>query len=130
MHEHVPAATPFGAHRMAALAMRCAGAMAASTALRRRAPARCLAARRGRKKGFLDDMKAIKEQDSPSASSVQFTTPLAILPYPHPALRAHNEEVTAFDDKLFKLSRAMFDIMYRTEVCRRPLLVFAAWVRA
>jgi peptide deformylase len=38
---------------------------------------------------------------------------LTILKWPHPALRAPNAEVEAFDDDLRALSRRMFDLMYK-----------------
>ncbi|CAM9892191.1 unnamed protein product [Ectocarpus sp. 6 AP-2014] len=37
---------------------------------------------------------------------------LRILKYPHPALRAENEEIEVFDDDVKKLARDMFKIMY------------------
>ncbi|CAN0116280.1 unnamed protein product, partial [Ectocarpus sp. 13 AM-2016] len=37
---------------------------------------------------------------------------LRILKYPHPALRAENEEIEVFDDDVKKLARNMFKIMY------------------
>ena len=39
-------------------------------------------------------------------------TDLRVLEYPHPLLRAPNEEVAAFDDSLRTLSAEMFSIMY------------------
>ena len=35
-------------------------------------------------------------------------TDLRVLKYPHPALRAENEEIEAFDDDLKKLAKDMF----------------------
>ncbi|CAN0117434.1 unnamed protein product [Pylaiella littoralis] len=37
---------------------------------------------------------------------------LRILKYPHPALRAENEEIVEFDDDVKKLARDMFKLMY------------------
>ncbi|CAN0295317.1 unnamed protein product, partial [Ectocarpus sp. 4 AP-2014] len=37
---------------------------------------------------------------------------LRILKYPHPALRAENEEIEVFDDDVKKLAKDMFKIMY------------------
>ena len=73
-----------------------------------------MAARRGKRSSFLDDMASIKSEGK-GADSVQFELPLSILKYPHEKLRAPNAEVTAFDARLHKLSRAMFDIMYKTD---------------
>lgn len=39
-------------------------------------------------------------------------TNLRILEYPHPKLRAPNDDITDFDDSLRKLSKEMFDLMY------------------
>ena len=49
------------------------------------------------------------------AGSVQFSTPLTIRRYPDPVLRAENEKVTVFDEKLEALAEEMFHIMYRTD---------------
>jgi len=40
---------------------------------------------------------------------------LQIFKYPAPTLRAHNEEITEFNDELKALTRRMFDIMYEAE---------------
>jgi hypothetical protein len=37
---------------------------------------------------------------------------LRVLKYPHPALRAENEEIVEFNDELHKLSRRMFKVSY------------------
>ena len=42
-------------------------------------------------------------------------TDLRVLKYPHPALRAENEEITEFTDELKKLSREMFKVMYAAQ---------------
>eukprot|EP00271_Cylindrocystis_brebissonii_P023165 TRINITY_DN9435_c0_g1_i1.p1 TRINITY_DN9435_c0_g1~~TRINITY_DN9435_c0_g1_i1.p1 ORF type:complete len:289 (+),score=43.53 TRINITY_DN9435_c0_g1_i1:299-1165(+) len=50
-----------------------------------------------------------------SAEPVQFESPLQIVLYPDPRLRAKNKAVTVFDDRLRQLVTEMFDIMYRTD---------------
>jgi peptide deformylase len=40
---------------------------------------------------------------------------LRVLKYPHPLLRAPNDEITAFDDELRDLSRRMFKLMYASK---------------
>ena len=44
---------------------------------------------------------------------VVFTSPLEVVRYPGPALRAENLHVKTFDDSLAALAREMFDLMYR-----------------
>jgi len=42
-------------------------------------------------------------------------TDLRVLKYPHPALRAHDEEVTVFDGALRKTVTEMFLVMYASK---------------
>ena len=44
---------------------------------------------------------------------MKFETPLEIIFYPHPTLRATNRPVGVFDDRLRQLAAEMFDIMYK-----------------
>ncbi|KAL5540624.1 hypothetical protein UlMin_043199 [Ulmus minor] len=50
-----------------------------------------------------------------SAADLQFETPLRIVEYPDPILRAKNKRVETFDDNLKKLADEMFDVMYKTD---------------
>lgn len=47
------------------------------------------------------------------ASDLQFETPLKIVEYPDPILRAKNKRIGVFDENLKNLVDAMFDIMYK-----------------
>ena len=57
--------------------------------------------------------KKKKKQKNQKGPIPNYELPLSIVLYPDPRLRARNAKVTTFDNKLAKLARAMFDIMYR-----------------
>lgn len=44
---------------------------------------------------------------------MQFESPLKIVEYPDPRLRAKNKPIDTFDDNLKKLVDEMFDVMYK-----------------
>ncbi|XP_004306350.1 PREDICTED: peptide deformylase 1B, chloroplastic/mitochondrial [Fragaria vesca subsp. vesca] len=71
---------------------------------------RFTAVRAQAKRGF-----SLKEDQVASAADVEFETPLEIVEYPDPILRAKNKRLDTFDDNLKKLVEEMFDIMYRTD---------------
>ncbi|KAM7280043.1 hypothetical protein ACFE04_007177 [Oxalis oulophora] len=48
-------------------------------------------------------------------ADLQFESPLKIVKYPHPILRAKNKRIDTFDDNLKKLVVEMFDVMYNTD---------------
>ncbi|KAF5187681.1 Peptide deformylase [Thalictrum thalictroides] len=50
-----------------------------------------------------------------SPSDLQFESPLKIVKYPDPILRANNKRIGTFDENLKKLVDEMFDIMYKTD---------------
>ncbi|KAJ0243515.1 Peptide deformylase 1B [Hirschfeldia incana] len=56
-----------------------------------------------------------KESEIASASDLQFETPLKIVEYPDPILRAKSKRIGVFDENLKNLADAMFDIMYKTD---------------
>ncbi|CAN6873187.1 unnamed protein product [Brassica oleracea] len=56
-----------------------------------------------------------KESEIASASDLQFETPLKIVEYPDPILRAKNKRIGVFDENLKNLADAMFDVMYKTD---------------
>ncbi|CAI0455107.1 unnamed protein product, partial [Linum tenue] len=49
------------------------------------------------------------------ASDLQFETPLKIVEYPDPLLRAKNKKIGTFDENLKKLVDEMFSVMYKTD---------------
>jgi len=72
----------------------------------------------GRKKANGKGGKAFgasKKASKDNLKHFDLSSPLSVLLYPHPKLRAENTAVTTFDDRLAKLARAMFDVMYRTD---------------
>ncbi|KAL6135788.1 hypothetical protein ACLB2K_068013 [Fragaria x ananassa] len=71
---------------------------------------RFTAVRAQAKRGF-----SLKEDQVASAADVEFETPLKIVEYPDPILRAKNKRIDTFDDNLKKLVEEMFDIMYKTD---------------
>ncbi|KAI3908628.1 hypothetical protein MKW92_042381 [Papaver armeniacum] len=56
-----------------------------------------------------------KEVEVASPSDLLFESPLKIVEYPDPILRAANKKIDTFDDNLKKLADEMFDIMYKTD---------------
>lgn len=50
-----------------------------------------------------------------AVTKLDYTLPLEIAIYPHPCLRAENAKLDCFDESLQELTKAMFDIMYRTD---------------
>ncbi|XP_051117180.1 peptide deformylase 1B, chloroplastic [Andrographis paniculata] len=50
-----------------------------------------------------------------SPADLRFESPLKIVLYPDPVLRAKNKKVNTFDESLKKLADEMFDVMYRTD---------------
>ncbi|CAI5980937.1 unnamed protein product [Closterium sp. NIES-65] len=50
-----------------------------------------------------------------AAGPISYESPLDIVLYPDPRLRAPNKRVNVFDESLQKLVAEMFDVMYRTE---------------
>ncbi|WOK98519.1 peptide deformylase 1B, chloroplastic [Canna indica] len=53
--------------------------------------------------------------DFASPGDLSFESPLKIVEYPDPILRARNKRINTFDDNLKKLADEMFDIMYKTD---------------
>lgn len=51
----------------------------------------------------------------PVVEELRWDSPLQVLQYPHPKLRAQNARLGVFDDNLRQLVAEMFDIMYRDE---------------
>ena len=47
-----------------------------------------------------------------AATNLEWASPLRVLPYPHPLLRAPNLAVGTFDDTLRRLAEEMFEVMY------------------
>ncbi|KAL3140686.1 Peptide deformylase 1B, chloroplastic [Trebouxia sp. C0010 RCD-2024] len=57
------------------------------------------------------------QEDSqlPSVSNLQWDSPLDIVRYPDPRLRAKNAKIAVFDESLKQLAAEMFEIMYRDQ---------------
>ncbi|GMN42528.1 hypothetical protein TIFTF001_011729 [Ficus carica] len=58
---------------------------------------------------------SLKENEVASPADFQFETPLKVVKYPDPLLRAKNKRIDSFDDNLKKLVHEMFDVMYKTD---------------
>ncbi|XP_010492278.1 PREDICTED: peptide deformylase 1B, chloroplastic/mitochondrial [Camelina sativa] len=56
-----------------------------------------------------------EDDEVASASDLEFETPLKIVEYPDPILRAKNKRIGVFDENLKNLVDAMFDVMYKTD---------------
>ena len=50
-----------------------------------------------------------------AVSNLEWDSPLDIVRYPDPRLRAQNAKITVFDENLKRLAAEMFDIMYRSD---------------
>jgi hypothetical protein len=48
-----------------------------------------------------------------TVESLEWATPLSIIKYPDPRLRAVNAKIAVFDQSLENLANQMFDIMYQ-----------------
>lgn len=48
-----------------------------------------------------------------AVSNLQWDSPLDIVRYPDPRLRAKNAKISVFDDSVKQLAAEMFEIMYR-----------------
>ena len=48
-------------------------------------------------------------------TKIEWQSPLSIIQYPDPRLRAVNGRVGVFDEELARLSREMFEVMYASE---------------
>ena len=75
-------------------------------------------AARGRALQELLDSKEEDREDAddgdalPAVTSIQWASPLKIIPYPDPRLRAPNAPVACFDDTLKQLASEMMELMY------------------
>lgn len=58
---------------------------------------------------------SFQEDDFASPADLCFESPLKIVEYPDPLLRARNKRINTFDENLKKLVEEMFDLMYRTD---------------
>eukprot|EP00249_Psilotum_nudum_P004919 c18418_g2_i1 orf=243-806(+) len=55
------------------------------------------------------------QEEANVAGPLNFESPLHIVLYPDPRLRAKNKRINVFDENLQKLAEEMFDVMYRTD---------------
>ncbi|GAB4813678.1 hypothetical protein N2152v2_000724 [Parachlorella kessleri] len=56
-----------------------------------------------------------EEDNTPVATKIEWESPLRILQYPDPRLRAVNAKVGVFDDSLRRLTEEMFELMYQDD---------------
>ncbi|KAG0585177.1 hypothetical protein KC19_3G264500 [Ceratodon purpureus] len=66
------------------------------------------------KRNMLTELQSIREEADP-AGPLEFESPLDVILYPDPRLRAKNKFINVFDEKLQQLVNEMFDIMYKTD---------------
>ncbi|XP_072994093.1 peptide deformylase 1B, chloroplastic [Typha latifolia] len=57
----------------------------------------------------------LEEDDFASPADLCFESPLRIVEYPDPILRARNKRINSFDENLKRLVEEMFDVMYKTD---------------
>lgn len=65
-----------------------------------------------RRHGFSSSSETL---DFATPEDLLFESPLKIVEYPDPVLRAKNKRINTFDDTLKKIADEMFDIMYKTD---------------
>ncbi|EES03332.1 hypothetical protein BDA96_03G251900 [Sorghum bicolor] len=82
--------------------------------LRRAGPAMPLVARARRGLGSSTAADPLAE-DFATATDLRFESPLEVVKYPDPILRARNKRINAFDANLRALADEMFDVMYKTD---------------
>lgn len=63
---------------------------------------------------LLSELQEIRDEKN-IASSLEYETPLKIVLYPDPRLRAKNKRIAVFDEKLEKFAKEMFEVMYNTD---------------
>eukprot|EP00250_Pteridium_aquilinum_P004310 c14530_g1_i1 orf=98-1003(+) len=63
---------------------------------------------------LLAELKDIRDEKD-VAGPLEYETPLKIVLYPDPKLRAKNKRIVAFDEKLEKFVKEMFEVMYKTD---------------
>ncbi|KAG2496147.1 hypothetical protein HYH03_005749 [Edaphochlamys debaryana] len=80
---------------------------------RRCALAVCARAAKSSGKGFGTASKAL--QEIPTITKLEWTSPLQIVKYPDPKLRAVNARIGVFDDSLSKLAKEMIEVMYQDD---------------
>ncbi|KAG2444918.1 hypothetical protein HXX76_001654 [Chlamydomonas incerta] len=76
---------------------------------RQRAAVQAQAAKSG--KGF----STAKLQEVPVVTKLEWSSPLQIIKYPDPRLRAVNAKINVFDDSLMRLAKEMIEIMYQDD---------------
>ncbi|GLI60620.1 hypothetical protein VaNZ11_002782 [Volvox africanus] len=64
-------------------------------------------------KGFGTSTKLMHEV--PTVTKLEWTSPLHIVKYPDPRLRAVNARIGVFDDSLLRLAKEMIEIMYQDD---------------
>ncbi|KAL2642150.1 hypothetical protein R1flu_009737 [Riccia fluitans] len=67
------------------------------------------------RRGFLTELQSLKEETEAPSGPVEFESPLGVILYPDPRLRAKNKRISVFDEKLQALVTEMFDVMYKTD---------------
>ena len=58
------------------------------------------------------EKEAAEEEKMPPVTTLQWESPLKVLMYPDPKLRAPNAAIGCFDDSLRQLAEEMFVVMY------------------
>ncbi|KAG2448522.1 hypothetical protein HYH02_006413 [Chlamydomonas schloesseri] len=56
-----------------------------------------------------------KLQEVPVVTKLEWTSPLQIIKYPDPRLRAVNAKINVFDESLMRLAKEMIEIMYQDD---------------
>ncbi|GFR39637.1 hypothetical protein Agub_g103, partial [Astrephomene gubernaculifera] len=64
-------------------------------------------------KGFGTTAKPV--QETPIVTKLEWTSPLQIIKYPDPRLRAVNARIDVFDDALMRLAKEMIGVMYQDD---------------
>ncbi|KAI7842309.1 hypothetical protein COHA_003949 [Chlorella ohadii] len=75
-------------------------------------------AARNRLAELLQDMRKEETEEElnvPVVTNLEWQSPLSVVRYPDPRLRAQNARIGAFDDTLRRLAEEMFEVMYQDD---------------
>ncbi|KAH7315396.1 hypothetical protein KP509_21G047700 [Ceratopteris richardii] len=66
------------------------------------------------RRSLLSELQELREEKD-VAGPLEYETPLNVVLYPDPRLRAKNKRISVFDENLEKFAKDMFEVMYKTD---------------
>lgn len=67
------------------------------------------------RRSVLHELQSLRNDEADYSGQIEYESPLQVVLYPDPRLRAKNKIINVFDEKLQQLVQEMFDIMYKTD---------------